>query len=72
MIEELFIIIMIFAISLIVFKMQSKTFVLLTAVFGLMINTLSLTAGIPFTPFLQIFFSIIELLLLIYARRMNM
>jgi hypothetical protein len=51
--------------------MQNSTMVLLSAVFALMVNVLSLSSGIPFSPFPQLFLSIVELMLLVYARRMN-
>lgn len=70
MIEELILILVFFVITMVFYKMQAKTLVMLSAVFGLLINLLSLGAGIPFTPFVQAFFSIAELLLLIYARKM--
>jgi len=53
------------------YKMQNSTMVLLSAVFALMVNVLSLSSGIPFSPFPQLFLSIVELMLLVYARRMN-
>lgn len=73
MFTALCMIIIFFVITLVAYiKLQNKTIVLLSVVFGLMINILSLSSGIPFVPFPQIFFSIVELLVLIYAHRMNM
>ncbi|MEN6621209.1 MAG: hypothetical protein ABFD50_06660 [Smithella sp.] len=72
MFAALSVVLMFFIITLFAYyKMQNSTMVLLSAVFALMVNVLSLSSGIPFSPFPQLFLSIVELMLLVYARRMN-
>jgi hypothetical protein len=67
MIEEMFLILAIFGITVIFYKINIPVLVLVTAIFGLLININSLTAVIPFTPLLQIMLSVIELTLLIFS-----
>ncbi len=71
MIEEMILTLFMFVASIVFYKTRYRLFVMLSAVFGLMINILALSAGIPFTPYYQIFLSIVELTLFIYSTRQS-
>lgn len=67
MIEELVVMLMVFASCLIFYKLGIPLFVMVTALIGFLINmvSLSLHPAIPFTPYVQLLFTIIQLTLLI-------
>lgn len=71
MIEEILITLFMFGASILCYKLKIRLFVMLSAVFGLMINLLSLSSGIPFTPYYQLFLTIIELVLFIYSAKQS-
>jgi hypothetical protein len=61
------IIIILVLLSIIFYKLKLRLFCMLIAVIGITINVLSLSMNIPFTPYIQLLFMLIEMVTFIYS-----
>lgn len=62
---ELIILVVVLSITIIFYKANMPILVLIAAMLGMVINLASLPSGIPFTPWVQLLFILVELTLLI-------
>jgi len=65
---ELIIMTILFVVSIGMFaKIERKIFLLITVMTAIICNVISLGSGIPFTPYVQLFYSVMEVTMLILS-----